>query len=369
MANGVIIHLDNEKKKILDPSKNLFDQYGLDIEYVICENKEEFEKALDENFGSLKALIFDLLSEEPGGEELQKNNAKFLENIKTSFANYNIPIFIYSGYLEALGDDFDGYGTVYKIDKDKGIKPVFDQFKSLYDSGFIEVFCPGGLIESQLHEDLHIAFTNQFNQNDQIGKIIEQIKINVGEELAPGRTKKVFKRIAIRSLLSDLLAPEVGEDGRLVEENVNTIEHYIQRAGKIPVWTGDIFKKNESEEFVFILTPRCNVMRSQSLLVCPFILGEIITKKDKISKMLQGDPTVSGYDRHIPPSPIFEGGKLALSKYFMIERQQLINNYFKRVSLSDELTNEIIGKFGAHFFRTGITPWDSNEVKNQIDNP
>ena len=36
-------------------------------------------------------------------------------------------------------------------------------------------------------------------------------------------------------------------------------------------------------------------------------------------------------------------------------------------TMSDELTNEILGKFGAYFFRTGITPWDPAEVKAQVN--
>ncbi|MDL2257200.1 hypothetical protein LJC06_03235 [Bacteroidales bacterium OttesenSCG-928-I14] len=152
------------------------------------------------------------------------------------------------------------------------------------------------------------------------------------------------------------------------EETVNSVEHYIRRINVIPIWTGDIFRKKGTNDFIFILTPRCNVTRSNQILVCPFHWKEIISKTDKISKMLQGDPMVSGYDRHIPPSPIFEGGKLALSKYYILERSDILDNYELVVSLSDELTNEIIGKFGAYFFRTGITPWDTREIQEQIVN-
>ncbi|MNU99402.1 hypothetical protein D3C71_895320 [compost metagenome] len=159
-----------------------------------------------------------------------------------------------------------------------------------------------------------------------------------------------------------MLLPDIDEKGTVIEETLNPVEHYIRRIGDLPVWTGDIFKKKDSDDCVFVLTPRCNVLRSSTILVCPFMWKDIITKKDKISKMLQGDPTVSGYDRHIPPSPTFEGGKLSLSKYWIVEKETLISDYTRIITLSDELTNEILGKFGAHFFRTGITPWDPNEV-------
>ncbi|MEX0314485.1 MAG: hypothetical protein AB3N18_09935 [Allomuricauda sp.] len=369
MSRGVVIHLDNDRKKYLDPCKNMFDQSGIDLDYLTCESKEEFRDLIKKHGSDLKALVFDLLRSDPGNEGLSGENPEFLEYVKSSFADYNIPIFIFSGYLHALGDLCEKNGTVYKLDKvNDGFEVVVEKIKLLHQSGFIDVFCAGGTLEKQLHLDLHKAFTKQFLKSSEIEKIITNIKgNNENFDETSGRIKKVFKRVAIRSLLSDLLLPDIDENGMVKEESVNTVEHYIRRIGDIPVWTGDLFKKNDSDDFLFVLTPRCNVIRSESILVCPFVWKEVITKKDKISKMLQGDPTVSGYDRHLPPSPVFEGGKLSLSKYFMIKKEVLANDYKLHITLSDELTNEILGKFGAHFFRTGITPWDSTEVADIIN--
>ena len=36
MSKGVVIHLDNDVKDILEPAKNLFDQMALDLDYIIC---------------------------------------------------------------------------------------------------------------------------------------------------------------------------------------------------------------------------------------------------------------------------------------------------------------------------------------------
>lgn len=366
---GVIIHLDNDRQ-ILEISKDLFDQCEIDLEYIICQTKEEFNEKLSEHRNNIKCLIFDLLSQEPGNEELSGSNAEFLEDVKTGFANFNIPIFVYSGYLQALDNNFSNCGTVFRIDKgnDDFKEKIIDRISLFYKSGFIDVFCPGGILEKQIHIDLHESFTKQFIHDHEIEKIINNTKGVDGSQSNSARVQKIFKRIAIRTLLFELLLPEIDEDGRPVEETVSSTEHYIRRFGSISVWTGDIFKKKESQEFIFVLTPRCNVIRSESILVCPFVWKEIITKKDKIQKMLQGDPMVSGYDRHLPPSAIFEGGKLSLSKYFMLPKHDIVSNYELVVTLSDELTNEVLGKFGSHFFRTGITPWDPAESQDEILN-
>lgn len=359
MNKGVVIHLDNDVKNVLEPAKNLFDQMGLGLDYITCSSKDEFESHLKNNQLPVKSLIFDLM-------DTSSSDPDFLEKVETAFLRYNVPVFIYSGYLKSIENRFDNNATVYKFDKSEEIKTIFDKIQFYNESGFIDVFCPGGILEKELFVDLHKAFTNQFVSNAELEKTISQIKGQKTFKETNDRIKRIFKRISIRTLLSELLSPDLDGDGNIIEETVNTIEHYIRRINSIPIWTGDIFKKRDSNDYVFILTPRCNVTRSDLILVCPFYWKDIISKNDKISKMLQGDPNVSGYDRHIPPSPVFEGGKLALSKYYMIEKDELLSNYELAISLSDELTNEIIGKFGAHFFRTGITPWNVDEVKEQI---
>lgn len=364
---GVIIHLDNDDH-VLTECKGLFDQNELNLEYITCSAREQFEKVINENKGCIKGLIFDLLSSEPSSGEINNHDAEFLATVEQNFASLNVPIFVYSGYLQAIEGIFDSHGTVFKIDKgnDDFQEKVIEKIALLLNSGFLDVFCPNGILERQIHIDLHNAFTKQFIHTDEIERIITNIKGSLSFESSSARIQKIFQRIAVRTLLFELLLPEIDEQGNLVEETVSTTEHYLRRVGKIPVWTGDIFRKKHSESFLFVLTPRCNVIRTDSVLVCPFIWKDIIKKRDKISKMLQGDPTVSGYDRHLPPSPIFEGGKLALSKYYMIDKVSLISDYDLVVTLSDELTNEILGKFGSHFFRTGITPWDANEAAGEI---
>ncbi len=76
---GVIIHLDNDLKGILQPSKDLFDQIGVEIDYIICSTKEEFENSILEHKDFVKALIFDLLSEEPTDGELNQKMPNFLK--------------------------------------------------------------------------------------------------------------------------------------------------------------------------------------------------------------------------------------------------------------------------------------------------
>lgn len=378
MSNkGIIIHLDNDYKGILEPSKNLFDQYGLELDYITCESKEAFEKVIKENQFNVKALIFDLLSSEPDSLELNEKDAEFMENIDNSFSKFNIPIFVYSGFLQALNGKYERQGTLFKIDKaENDIKVIFDKIVKFFNSGFIDVFSPNGKLNELLYKDLHLSFTKQFTNNSQIEGIIDSISGVQGAE-AVERVQRVFQRIAIRSLMSSLLAPELDEKTSQIKPDfLNPVEHYLQRISPFEFWTGDIFKKKDNTECYIIITPRCDFASKNldNFLVCDLIIGDFPNKttsneaKEKISKALNDNPLYSGYSRFIPPCSLFEGGKIELSKYKMISKEELSTDFNRVISLSDELTNEILGKFGAYFFRSGINPFNKDETIAHITN-
>lgn len=52
-----------------------------------------------------------------------------------------------------------------------------------------------------------------------------------------------------------------------------------------------------------------------------------------------------------------------LAKYHTISIDQFIDQYSYNVTLSDDLTNEIIGKFAYYFLRTGITNINEQEFE------
>lgn len=368
MSNGIIVHLDDDVKNILEPSKAYFDQIHINMELVQCQNENEFLAIVSERMHEIRVLIFDLLSSDTDRDLISPEEAHFLTHIKESFANYNVPIFIYSGYvIEEISSQFQDYGNVYIVDKGKyGFEYITEKIRLFLESGFLEVFSPDGIID-KIKADLHRTFISQFKSNEELESTIQLI-ISNSDGQHKDRTKTVFTRIAIRTLLHEMISPSFDGEN-LSEKNLALTEHYIRRINNdIAVFTGDIFvSKTNPKDAMIILTPRCNVMRTEEYLVCPIDLDDFPKKttgsdaRKKIALAAQGDPKYSGYNRHLPPSPIFSGGQILIAKYRIIPKAE-IENYHRVLSLSDELTNEILGKFGAYFFRTGITPWDQNEM-------
>ena len=369
MSKGIVIHLDNDKEKVLDPAKNLFDQSNFEFEYVICQSNEEFKQIVSKRVFELKAIIFDLIND--GSEaEINKNNPNFIGSVLESFSNYNIPIFIYSGFLQSLEGVIDNsHGTVYKIDKaNEDINFIFDKIKLLAESGFIEIFSPGGIIENEISRELNLSFRNQFLSNEELEGLINSILEVEGDlEIKKERLKKVFKRITIKSLFNDLLAPVA--DG---EDNVHPIEHFYRRQSKLKMWTGDIWKNKSNGDHALILTPRCDfaLRTAENIMFCLIeqlekpikLTGTLKEKEQNLRNYLTGNQGKA--KRYIPANSLFkEGGNVILNKHFVLPIETFIHDFEYVATLSDDLTNEIIGMFAYYFLRTGITNINQSEFE------
>jgi hypothetical protein len=365
MTKPLVVHLE-DKPNLRESYKNLESQLALNIEYVQCASQQELQELIEERGEQIKCLIFDLFGDSPETNELQHNEAEFLNKIKESFSNFNIPIFIYSAFIDRIDDQFINDGTVFKISKDESIEVIFNKIKIFEESGFLNIFSKGGLIDEEIRKDINKAFRLQFTKNHQILDVIKQIKAAHQNNYVP-RVQSVFRRVAVRSLMSGLLSPRTEIDGTIENETVNTIEHYVQRLSPYKFWTGDIFK-NGNEEHILILTPRCDVAndRFNTLLVCPLKLGFEPKKPDEVRRALNGDIKKSGYSRFLAPSPVFPGGEAKLSEYFFIPKETVTADFIKVITLSDELINEISSRFSTIFLRTGITSWNEHETLAHI---
>jgi hypothetical protein len=365
MDKGKIIFYDDQPE-FTSQFEALMQDSGFKI--VTFTDIDKLREALKNQqlMSETKALIFDLARNQQ--ESNQTRDFEILRDIEEQFHTYRIPIFIHSAFASQI-TNFDNKGTVWKIDKSgTSLSNIVDIIGKLDRAGFMDAFTPGGVIEQNLMQELHKSFTEQFRIGE-IEKIIQTLEHDDPEEFRT-RAIEVFRRVAVRSLLSVVNAPIISDKG-----SVNPIEHYYRRISKVDFWTGDILKSKKDKIHLMIITPRCNVASKgySHLLVCEVEVGTFPKEtgskdgRKEIGYALNDKPEVAGYNRYLPPSPIFEGGKVVLSKYQMLHKDELKENFYVLLSLSDELTNEILGKFGAYFFRSGISPWNQNEVIKQVN--
>jgi hypothetical protein len=366
MNKGIILHLENEDA-LLQGYKGLYQQLGMELDYIGCTTTEEFNSAIKEHERSIKAIIFDLIGSKASQEELS-GNPEFLAVIDQKFVKYNLPIFIYSGHLDSIGDKYNQNGTVFKISKDVSIQAIFDKIRFLSDSGFIDVFCPGGILETEIKTEINKSFTNQFSENTQIEDVLRSIITAGKAEDQKARVKNIFKRIAVKTLSSDLLAPVADN-----EDKVHPIEHFYKRQSKLPIWTGDIWKLKEGEDVVLVLTPRCDLAIGKATNIIVAKINRLPKPIDLKGKPEEVEKRIRNYltdnlqgksTRYIPHTVFFpQGGMVNLADHFTIDLESYLDRYKYVVTLSDDLTNEIIGKFAYYFLRTGITNINEEEFR------
>lgn len=363
MCKGTIVHLDDLQKNLEECKRFFVDSSGLhgSFDYIPCSNVVDFKDAVDKHRKTLKCLIFDLVGSS-SQNELSESDTEFLQYIEEASKSVTLPIFIYSGYLEKIGDRFNNHGTIFKIDKgEDGISKIFDKLDLFSRSGFIDLFCPGGELETEIHSELNQAFIRQF-RNDEIEQIIQDVKdtYHEDEKHCRNRCTEIFKRIAVRTLMATLLAP-VNEG----HSTVNGIEHFFRRCGNPTYWTGDILENNESNSII-ILTPRCDCESSSSLLVCDIEHSDRPKKSDAVKNALK-DNIKFNHRHYIPPSPMFtKDGYVEYKTHRRIEKTELDDQFHYKISLSENLTNEILAKFGAFFLRTGICTINPEETMTVI---
>ena len=364
MNKGNIIFYDDDKILV-----NQFDELmiGSGFEIKKYSDFDVLRKDISDpsNMLDTKALIFDLARSKE--EEGFSKKFEILKDINEKFDLYRIPIFIHSAFANDI-NDFNNNGTVWKIEKSgTSLANIVEIITKLDDSGFLEAFTPNGIIEKNFFEELHRSFTEQF-QKGEIVSIIDSIRKSNPTDYKK-RTINVFIRIAIKALNSTLLLPIASND-----DSVNPIEHFYRRNRKVSAWTGDIWINIDNNDYILILTPRCDLASGKAtlLMVCSIEKSSLQLNGNKDNRLnyLRNhltDNLLGKATRYLPSTPLFEGGMVNLSTYKTINKEDLLANYKYCITLSDELTNEIIGKFAYYFLRTGITTMNTEEFYSYLE--
>jgi len=365
----MILFFDDEKDIRGNFKKEIAGQ-NIGLEVLECSSKEEVRENLKdkEKMSKVKAFVFDLSTSQ---EEAESGNFDILEDIKANYSTYAIPIFIHSAFANIVVG-YDNLGTLFKVEKtDNSITDIANKIKLFQDSGFLDIFCSQGSLESEIHKEILKAFKSQF-QGEEIKQIIESIN-HANKDNFKVRVKDVFERIAIRSLYQNLISGKRIKESTTIDEiKINNVEHYYRRMSDFPIWTGDIFENTQTNLQIVIMTPRCDINNgvcNDRFLVCSVkeldknLKAEIA--KDA-NKFLTDNPIKSGIkSRFLIPAPNYRGGKVDLTDYFFVEKNNITNEYPEYsylISLSDELTNEIVRKFSSYILRGGISQSEISEA-------
>lgn len=374
-----MILLIDDKVEFHHQFQKQFTQVGIEIELKCFTTVEQLGNYIEElkssgNICNLKSLIIDLSNNT--AEEISKSFS-VASIINETYYNNSIPIFIHSGYL-GYYQDFENDGTIIKVKKSiDSVVQICSRIKLMADSGFLDIFCVNGILQQTFFKELHNSFTKQF-KGDEITQILESIHHANKEntEVFKERTIDTFKRMAIRSVYQNLIsAKRIPTTEKIEEIKINAVEHYYRRSSEFPVWTGDIFRNKETQEDIVILTPRCDINNgycNNGFLVCSIEKLESKTIKDfgksseSVGRYINDNPANTGIKfRYLIPAPSYPGGRVNLTRYSIVESNKLHGenaSFGYLISLSDELINDIVRKFGSYVTRGGISASELNEA-------
>lgn len=364
MNKGKIIFYDDDDV-IIRQFNELMEESGFELKNYSDLDVLRKDIADPIHLKDVKILIFDLArNKQEGG--LTKD-FEILHDIDEKYHQYRIPIFIHSAFANDISQ-FNSSGTVWKVEKSgTSIEYIVNTIAKLDESGFLEAFTPGGIIEQSLFEELHKSFTEQFRKGE-IEKIIDTVKGTIQGNFKD-RLIDVFRRIAVKSLNTALAIP--------ITENfdsLNPIEHFYRRTNISKLWTGDIWRKTDKSETILILTPRCDLSNDKSLdvIYCNIIKPNLVLNGNKEKRLKQlsdhlTDNLLGKSTRYIPETPFFvDGGFINLSSHKTISKIILLEEYNYVITLSDDFTNEIVGKFASYFLRTGLPTISVSEFDSYL---
>ena len=368
-TRNIVLLLEDEPD-VREGFKQLFEDLIPDLELIECSDYEAYESQVNniEVRDLIKCFIMDL-SNTPN-EQLSKS-FKAAEFIMAQYRENRVPIFVHSAYLEKY-TDLDNKGTVFKVPKNPvSTKTICDTIKLMLESGFLDIFCRNGSLETKIMTQIHAAFIEQFKSNE-IEGIINSIK-SANPQNTPERTVEIFERIALRSVYQNVISSSGSNDSL----QVNAIEHYYRRKG-LPFYTGDIFRNLETEQLVFVATPRCNIANNnyQDILLCrvnPISEEEmrgLIKKVENLRKIITDDVTsslIGERRRFLPQTPHFQGGFVDFNLIFTVTPADFENKYIYEISLVDDLTNDVTRKMVSYLQRGGISDTHYLEAQQYLE--
>jgi hypothetical protein len=364
-SQNIIILLDDDKAVVQSFQEN-FGAYDINAELICCANYEEYVKAMEISKNDVKCLIMDLSNNSKEDVSHEFNSVNY---IMKEYETNRIPIFIHSAsvnlrHFEKLEDNgtiIKEKGTIIKKPKtNKAVSEICEFILLMQKSGFLNIFSFGGTLEHKIMREIHNAFVNQFKPNE-IEEIIKSIQKSSPDNLEK-RTQEVFERIALRSVYQNVIS-NIGSDESI---GVNSIEHYYRRLDGKPLWTGDIFEREEDKTLFFVATPRCDLdnAKLKNLLVCKIIdvkqdeeinpTGNVRKAEDRLRKFITDNRTEERY-RFLPRTPQFRGGVVDFVEIEAPTPKDFLDKSKYRISLVDDLTNDVVRKLAAYLLRGGIS--------------
>lgn len=366
----LLIVEDNEKQIKL--YGDAIDEFNTDsdikIEIKISSYLEEGLEQIRNN--DFDAAIIDLRL---GKGDMEGKGKEIIREIKS---NLRFPVFVLTGYPGDLDDDLKKENIFYKVYKqtEKDTIEVLHEISSIYKTGITKIMGRKGIIDNTLQK----VFWENFSES------MEYWKTEIQDE---NKIEKILSRHILAHLGESLKLTEEGEF-----EKYHPAEVYIMPPIKKDFFTGDILENKDSQEFVLILTPACDmelrkrkngenwvtyrnadkiilaklIEFNQIAEVSAYIENQSNTKKKEVESYVKNKKKERYY--YLPSF----GSRIP---GFLIDFQDInrinadeINIYNRVASVDEPFLKDIIAKFTSYYARQGSPDFDVDAILQKLLN-
>ncbi len=335
----IIVEDDKDLQNMYQTSVDEFniENEGYEINCSILPNDDEIPKLLYNQH--IDAIIIDL----DWGTGFQQNEGNRL--VKKIYEDCRVPIFIVSGNLHLLEENYDESPIFRKYQRDEVDNyELMKEIMDLYKTGYTKAL--GNL--SKIDEMLTEVF-----QKHMLGVVTEW------GNLAKDIQEQRMLRFAV-TRINEMLTVN-GEDTR---DDYDALEFYISPAIKEKPFTGDIVSYDE-KKFV-VITAACDMEQDKSdyVVLCQIDFNTIDNlKRDIKGEEKEAKKAKEKFGRYVnnaiaryhllPPCQLFSGGLLDFQLINSVSKEDFHEKASVIASINPVFHKDIQARFSHYYGRQG----------------
>lgn len=299
----------------------------------------------------IDAILIDL----NWGPEDTENKGNLL--VQKVYEDCRIPIFIISGNLQFLYEDYEESPIFKKYQRDDvDVDSVLKEIENIYETGYTKVLGGHSKIDEMLskvfweHMSTVIEDWKDQEENDRVQRMLRFATTRINEMLTIDDTDK--------------------------HDSYDALEFYIRPAIKTKPFTGDIIVYNDRKYVV--ITAACDMEQDNSDFVvlcqigCDVIEGiknRIKAGSNSAEKELHKYVN-NGKPRYhlLPPCNAFSGGLIDFQKLLSVEREDFREYTSVVASINPVFVKDIQARFSHYYGRQGQPQLNEVRIINWIRN-
>lgn len=352
--NTIQIIIVEDDKALQEMYKSSIEEFNIDneeheIKCFILANDDEIPQLLY-NY-HIDAIIVDL----DWGTGSQQNEGNRL--VKKIYDDCRVPIFIVSGNLQLLEEDYDESPIFKKYQRDEVIvNDLLNEITDLYKTGYTNVLGNYSEIDKMLSK----VFWDHMSS-----------VINSWENQEQTFQAKRMLRFAV-TRINEMLTVNIDDN----HDDYDALEFYIKPAIKKTPFTGDIISYNEKK--YIIITAACDMEQDKFdfVVLCQInfdILDDLKNRiKDK-NRTRKAEEQLRSYINNakpryhlLPPCKLFIGGLIDFQTVRSVSKKEFTEGVSIIASINPTFSKDIQARFSHYYGRQGQPQLNGDNIIDWI---